>query len=267
MDFEYFLTIAEASHPENPEFEARFAVTRNGAANPDQSKEHIRDLRNAIFSLDGMTDSAITLAANFGAMSISPAIERGPSKGSYPIVALVDIMTIKSWRNKEINQFAMADMQAILDLCESRGTDVILMINPTHVDQLELLDLMGYWQKFEDWKRRLTELAAKYPRMNGGSGIPLWDFTGYDSYSTEAVLPARHIMHWFWDPRHYTKALGNIVIRRIFDRGDEEFGALVSAENIESHLIAIREQQRRYRESHQADVQRVRNLYDLANGM
>jgi hypothetical protein len=91
----------------------------------------------------------------------------------------------------------------------------------------------------------------------------LWDFSDYDSYSTEIVSQDGPVLHWFSEPRHYTRALGDAIVRRILGAGDARFGALLTPENIEAHLADIRERRRLYHEQHPADVRRVANLYDL----
>jgi hypothetical protein len=176
---------------------------------------------------------------------------------------LRDLRVIRRYRGKKINPLVIADVRAILDLCESHGTRVILFINPTHADRLEILDLLGYWQTFEGWKRQLVALTAQYASPNRRSRIRLWDFSAFDSYSTETVPADGHLLHWFWDDSHYTRALGDAIVRRIFGTGDAQFGVLLSPESLEEHLKAVREQERRYRDHHPADVRRVRDLYDL----
>lgn len=94
---------------------------------------------------------------------------------------------------------------------------------------------------------------------------PLWDFTGYDVYSTEAVLLNRQHLKWFWAPAHYTTALGNLIIARIFTPETSSFCSPLSMENVESHLRTIRDQRRLYREHDPTDVQRIRDLYNLVS--
>jgi hypothetical protein len=118
------------------------------------------------------------------------------------------------------------------------------------------------WPAYEDWKRELVTLAAQYRGKDGGSRISLWDFSGYDAYSTEDVRSDGQIIHWFWESIHYTHALGDVMIERISGAGDEQFGTLLSPENVETHLATIREQRELYREQRPADVRRVRILYD-----
>ena len=176
----------------------------------------------------------------------------------------MDLGAIRFHREKQRSQFVMAmkDVRAILDLCKSRGSRAILLINPVHADVLEILDHLGYWPAFEDWKRALVALTAEYSGESGRRQVSLWDFSGYDSYSTETVPPDGHPMRWYTDSLHFTRALGNLIIKRIYDSGDPNFGVLLTHENLESRLAIIREQQRLYRERQPLDVRRVRDLYD-----
>src|SRR3569833_3444206 len=64
---------------------------------------------------------------------------------------------------------AIAHVRAILDLCESQGTSVIVFIGTSYVDLLEGLDLSGYWTKNENWKRSLLSLISHYPTGGGGA--------------------------------------------------------------------------------------------------
>lgn len=270
LDFEFFLSV-HAQHPTNPDFEARLAVTSDGSTNAKQNSQRIRDLLHGTLSFDALSDSAATLAANFngessnltaGNLDWNDFRHRTAVMGSYPLIAMWNLLSMRYYRGAQLNQFAMADVQAILDLCESHGTRVILFISPSHADQLEILDLLGLWQPFEDWKRDLVTLTAKYHGTNDRSRSVLWDFSGYDFYSTEIMPVDRHALHWWWDSVHYTRALGDAILRRILGIGDTRFGVLLSPESIEPHLAVIREQQRLYREHHHADVQRVRDLYN-----
>lgn len=276
LDFEFFLTVPMAEHPTDPAFESRLAITREGNINMDQRWQRTRDFFQASLSLDALNDSATTLTTNFSSDSLALSTGNVPdasyrhiiaAMGSYGIFAMRNVNSFHLYPGRQTNQVVMTDVRAILDLCKSHNIPVILFINPVHADMLEVLDLLGYWQAFEKWKRELVALTTEYSGANGLSRVPLWDFTAYDSYSTEIVSMDRHLMRFFWDPSHYTRALGDVIIRRLFGRGDEHFGALLAADNIESHLNTIREQQHLYREDHQADVRRVRKLYDSIHGI
>jgi hypothetical protein len=271
LDFEYFLATVEAAHPADPEFESRLAVGADGGPSLVQRRQYFRDLIQATLSLEAASDSVATLVGNWGVTSvdfaagnrdISPTFKQFAQLGSLPVVAALDLISIRSYEGKPRNPFAMKDVRAILDLCRMQSTQVVLFISPVHADKLEIMDLLGSWSEFEDWKRDLTALTAQYVRA--GSQVTLWDFSGYDSYSTETVPLDHHVLHWFWDSSHYTRALGDVMVRRMLSTGEGGFGVVITPGNIESHLAAIRDARHRYRESHPVDRQRVLQLHATA---
>jgi len=250
-------------------------VTSNGSTNTRQSWQHLRDFVHGALSLDALLDSSRTLAANFNGPSSdlvagnvnSEIFRRFAATGSSPFFAASTLYTIRNWAGKSRKQYVMSHVRAILDLCQTHGTRAILFINPVHADQLELLDLLGYWSAFESWKRELVALTAKYPGSAGYGRIPLWDFSGYNTYTTEAVTTDHHVLRWFWESRHYTWELGDVIVRRIFGGGDTNFGVLLDSEGLDAHLAAIREQQRLFREKHPTEVRRVHDLYESVDGL
>jgi hypothetical protein len=267
LDFEYFMTMEESDRLVRQKFESHLSVSREGTPRADWAWQHARDVLQASVSLDAVVDSGATLAGNLTGQALTFTSgdliwSNYAVGGTYPLVASVDMQTIRNWRGKSRNPLALADLRAILALCESRGTRLVVFMDPVHADELEILDALGYWQEFERWKRDVVALVAQYQGAAGRDRIQLRDFTGYDAYSSEALLPGRHVMRWYLEPRHYTKALGNQIVRRIVGGGDPNFGTLLEQANLERHLADIREQQRLYRAQHTLDVQRVRDLYD-----
>ena len=271
LDFEFFLTIPMAGHPTDTEFEARFSVTRDGGTNNGWRAQRVRDSLKATLSFDALADSAATLTENikqspsdFAAGIVPDGYYRRmvEAVGSYGIFAMRNVMSVHDFSNQHINALVMNDLRAILDFCRSHNTPLILIINPVHADMLEMLDTLGYWETFETWKRDVLGVAAEY----GSTAVSLWDFTAYDAYSTETVPTDRQLMTLFWDPSHYRRALGDMIISRIFTSGNPHFGTLLTPQNIDSHLADIRHEQLVYRASHHADVRRVRQLYEaIAN--
>jgi hypothetical protein len=108
-------------------------------------------------------------------------------------------------------------------------------------------------------------VAVITPSANGGQTTAvLWDFSSYDSYSTEQVLRGGLLLHWFLDAGHYRRALGDEVIRRIFGRGDPGFGVQLTSLTIEAHLASIRQQQSHYRETRPDELRRLEQLRALS---
>ena len=269
LDFETFLTTKEASRAAMPDFESGLMVTRDGNINTGRTRKQIRDLVQATISLDALSDSTATLTANLTRGSIDMVagnfvvLDRAHG-GSYAFIMSQELYNARRYYG-EANPMAMEDVQAIINLCKSHGTHLIFFINPVHADTLEMMSLLGYWPVYEAWKRELVTLTAKYSGADGRSRIALWDFSGYDSYSTEAVS-VNHTSQWYWDPSHYSKIVGDVIVRRILGMSTPDFGVSITPENIESHLASIRQQQRIYREYRQADERRVREAYGVVIG-
>jgi hypothetical protein len=270
LDFEYFLTVDEAIHPIEPEFESRFKVNQDRTSNKQWKLQYIRDLVQTTLSVHTLLDSLATLSGNLTGRSSDyisgrnvwyPHIRFTELAGSYPLVALTDAGTIKAWSGRQRNPYAMKDLRALLDLCRSNGTRVILFIDPVHADELEILDLLGYWEEFETWKRELANLVREYSTPDDTRRILLWDFADYNEYATEPVLPNGSALRWYWEPRHYNTALGDVILCRIFGSGNTNFGALLNPETIDSHLSVVRRRQRLYRDRQPADIGRVRELH------
>lgn len=231
--------------------------------------QHLTDVFRYYFSLDGLTDSAVTLWANLnGTLSdmtstawISPPIQRSVREiGTGPAFSLYDVTFMRWFRGRNRDTTAMADVKRILDLCKSHNVEVILFISPSHTDELEVLHLTGQWLAYERWKRDLVALTAAYA---GGTHLQLWDFSGYGDYTAESPMGSTSSLQWFWNPDHYTQELGKAIVERLFGGGDAKLGVQVTLDNIDSHLVKVRQERLWYLEHHAADERRLTELYSL----
>ena len=276
LDFEYFLSSGAAEHGTALDFEARLSVDRNGRPNGAQRLQHARDLFQGSLSLDALLDSIDTLSANrrpdsadlapSGDLSEAGLRSDAVELGSASLFAQRDLRNIRFYYGKSKSNEGMADIRGIIDLCRQRGTRLILFINPVHADMLETFDLLGLWPAYESWKRDLVELVSRQPGSTGA--IALWDFSGYDPYTTESVPSTRRdVLHWFWEPSHYTKELGDKILERLFGGGDATYGVLLTPATIEPHLADVRAAREAYRNSQPADVDRVREIFATSVGL
>ena len=153
-------------------------------------------------------------------------------------------------------------LREIVAIARRDRIDLRLFISPCHAHQWEVLRAVGLWPDWEAWKREVVALleadAAAHP---GEPPIPLWDFSGYNAYTTENIPLGRDArMHWYWDASHYRDALGDQVLDRIFGAGDAAFGTRLTRDNIDAHLAAIRTAQLDYQTSHAADVAHIKSM-------
>ena len=167
-------------------------------------------------------------------------------------------------------RYALADGQGksslqplakVLDRAAERGIRVHLFITPVHARQLEVYRMLGLWEALENWKRAVARIAEGDYWRNTPQPFPLWDFSDYGRFTTEAVPPPGDMttrMQWYWESSHYTKALGNLVLDRIFHRPNaalsSDFGVEIRSDTIDRHLAQVRARGAQYRKSHPDDV-------------
>ena len=257
-----------------PEYDSRLAVTREGARNTVQGRQHAYDLLRAALSFDTSVDGADVLLGNL--IGDSSDIDQGgwdhrPYRhftylvGSYPVMVSNDIHYASLYIDAKADLSPLDQVRAILNLCREQQIKTMVVLDPSHADELELFDLSGKWPAVEEWKRELTVLVADY--ANSAAHVELWDFYGYDAYSTEPVPEIHRALHWFLNPAHYTHPLGDIMLRRMFVGGDSSFGVRLLPENIEAHLQDVRNEQAHYRKFQPKDAERVREIYERATAM
>jgi len=275
LDFESFTDLQRNDSIE-PEVESRLTVNRDGSINQEQGRAHARDLLRGI-SLTELIDSTATVVdgitddPNFDASGDFVFNRSGlgelSSQGAMRTFFMLDVYIIQkahrlSRAGVRVDPQVLLILRDILHLCDSHGTQVILFINPVHADLLEIWDSEGLWTAFEDWKRQITALTHEYSQAHVHSRISLWDFSGYHSYATEGVRRDSRLLEGYFDPYHYTRTVGDVIVRQIFGQSGPHLGTELTPKNIEAHLAFIREQQQEYRNRQPLDVQRARLLYE-----
>jgi len=152
-------------------------------------------------------------------------------------------------KNYQVSNSLLSNFQTIVTLCKQRNIDLKVLISPSHVTEWEALRAGGIWPILEQWKRELVKIA------------PVWDFSGYNSITTEAI---GNDMKNYIDNSHYRKEVGDLVLNRILHYNEEsvpaDFGVLLTPENIESHLDNIRSDREIWAKNNPVVVEFVLNL-------
>ncbi len=135
---------------------------------------------------------------------------------------------VKNKHKSTISKQQLDFFKSLVNICQNRGIKLIIFISPAHAIQWEANRLNGEWETFEEWQRELVKIA------------PVWDFSGYNSITTEAI---KNQMQNYMDSSHYRKEVGDLILNRILDYKTEtvpeDFGVLITPENIEQHLKKI----------------------------
>jgi len=164
---------------------------------------------------------------------------------------------------------AYDSMRIILRIAHREGVRLHLLVSPAHARQWETLRQAGLWQEFEDWKRMLVHVNNEEARRAGRAPFSLWDFSGFNTYTTEDV-PAESdragAMRWYWESSHFRKELGDIVLNRVLGQNATghkvavDFGVRLDARNLDAHLAGMRVAQLRWQQTHAQDVAEIAGI-------
>lgn len=166
---------------------------------------------------------------------------------------------------------AYDEFRRLLVLAHQHDVDLRLFVSPSHARQWETLAASGLWEQFEDWKRRLAGLNRQESQRFGRPEHPLWDFSGYNSVTTEPVLKeSGQDMLNYWESSHYRKEVGDLVLDRMFQYRSpsrhvpDDFGRLLTVDTVELTLADIRRTRRIYSELQPNEVEDVRRTALIA---
>lgn len=221
-----------------------------------------QDLINSLFSIDTLSASQSTIADSL--KEPNPDTDYGEN-GFMPNRNINDGNT--KWRfnqsiklyyslhsNYQFSDKYFSDFQEIVELCRRNGIELKVFISPSHATNWETIREIGQWESFEQWKRKMVQI------------VPVWDFSGYNSITTEKIADK---MQKYADNSHYTPKIGNLILDRLFeDRSEnlpEDFGVLMTPENIDSHLAKIRRDREIWAKNRPEEVKLVKNLKRQAN--
>lgn len=162
------------------------------------------------------------------------------------------------------------DLRGLVHRARESKAELRLVVYPYHAQLLVLMDELGFWPLFEDWKRQLVRIAEEESPA-GGAGVSVLDFSGFSEFSTEAV-PARNdkqsSTRWYWEAGHFKKSLGDVMLEPILGRGSDDavgtFGAALTSRNVEQHLARLRESKDNYRLANPEVVNEIRQMLGKA---
>ena len=292
LDFETFLQYgprqaANARRPEGAtasattEIEQRVRQLADGA--PRWRGQLLLDQVYALVTLDALGDSMATVLASRAAL---PGFDLRPdgwmAEGrlqQWTAADGVDILfeqkigeTFRQYRLPRLLLGQTADgpidelqqLQAVIRFAQQHRMRLILAVQPSHVTRLELLEHMGYWHDYERWKSAVVATVAAAGAAPGA--ITLWDFGGYEPQVREPMptgAARTRPLRWFWDPVHYNKALGDLMIANMAAPAApaHPFGVVLTPDTVNQRLQAVRDDRRAFRREQPALVQQLLARY------
>lgn len=257
--------------------DGRWTIAPDGHPNPLHTRQHLLDIVRSTLSATALRHSLLTLSAANRSNQSDIAPDGTSADGLFsndiaedgyaPQFDKKDLQYAARLRDMLARRLpppfdGLEQLRKLLAFCREHAIRPVFVIPPIHADILEVYDMNGIWNLFEDYKRGLATLIAAQP-----DGASLWDFSGFDAIATEPVPPRgdRHTqMQWFWDPLHFKKNIGNRIITRIFNGGEADFGVQLTPDDVNAHLDAIRAARAAYRLAHPEHLARLHALLDPA---
>jgi len=158
---------------------------------------------------------------------------------------------------------AFDTFRRMLDFARASGIDLRIFINPVHARLLLAIRDGGLWPQYEEWKKGIVGALAAEAAASGKPQFQLWDFSGFNNVTTESVPPAGDtttIMKGFWEPSHYKKEIGDLMIDRMLDYADParsvppDFGVPLTPATIDAWIAETRVQMHDYMQNEPAEA-------------
>jgi len=166
------------------------------------------------------------------------------------------------YHEHKIDDSSFVDFESILKLCREKNIQIRLYLSPAHANlDGEGIRALGKWEALEEWKRRITKISDQH-------NVPLWDFSGYNSVTTEKVSSP---MQYYWDSSHFNEKVSDWILKRIFQSDEksipQDFGIQLTPRNIEEHLESIRHNRERYFSENRNEIEKLLEEYaSIING-
>jgi len=110
-------------------------------------------------------------------------------------------------------------LRMLLDIASRADSKVILVIYPCHAQFMLMLEKLGLWSLFEEWKRMLVlDVEAFKTMADSGVDVRIWDFSGFAGPRCETIPPmgdTETATRWYWEAGHFKQELGMQLLERL----------------------------------------------------
>jgi hypothetical protein len=199
----------------------------DGSRNPDFRRIRLLDYYQALYSLDSLSSSLKTVllqsvaTADRDDQGFNPAYDfrlaalvEGPGALFEQKMASLGRSYSKPHYIRYSNGRLAPSFDSLTEFLErAQASDirVTLFTNPFHAQYWEMIRDKGLQDAYDDWLSSLIGLL----RQLDDTRFELWDFASDSDFIHETV-PATGIktdpLHWFWEPSHYRKELGDLML-------------------------------------------------------
>lgn len=157
------------------------------------------------------------------------------------------------------NVSTIKNFQELLDFLYANSFEVYFFINPFHVRLLELLDLKIGYHTFEKWKLKLVETLTEEAKKHNKIPYKLYDFSGYNSITTEMITKETKESKYFFDSSHAKPEVGEWILLKILENQNPvpDFGELLVQTNVEKYLEIQRKKREEWRKANRGIIKEL----------
>lgn len=132
----------------------------------------------------------------------------------------------------------------LLDLAQNQGTQIKVVISPSHETWLAQLIDEGHYSQVNDLKRRFAKFVGEArPLADGRASLVVYDFLVDDEFNAEPIPRVEgQDTRWHWEGGHFRVELGNRMLELIASDSEPAtgtFGAQLTPETIDAHLVCV----------------------------
>ncbi len=264
--------------------EGRLAVTPDGLTGGGLSRDIVQDIIAGLLSFDALQASLKTIKkqpqAGIEEYLLQDKVERVFNAGGHRqmfwnMEASIlnqlketdsDSCYQQDYQDEDDDTKARYYFQAMLEHAYADTIDFYVFFSPVHARIYETWCIGGMWSQIENTKRDIVTMVEETAKRFDKKPFPVWDFTGYNSVTTEPVPEKgdrNTLMRGYWEGSHYSRVTAGLVLERMFG-GDaavaDDFGVMLTSENIDEHLRNIYQQHVSYAASNPGVIEEIRSL-------
>jgi hypothetical protein len=241
LDFEALI------QPE-PQFKAGFEESRlardaRDLASPKYFWRRLSDVRETLFSLDGL---ALSLAAFTGSSKATHRYFKDGAwesthslvgQGAYIYFGRDNVLALRTQQlDLQANLEIFAD---ILRFAHQQNIETRLFITPEHIFVIDLWARLGYGELWSEFHRGLVAVNNAVAAEMGVAPFPLFGFNQMQGVVDEPIRKARDAgQSLFTDGSHFRPALGKQIMTGVWTDGSD-VGTRLNAESVEQYLSEI----------------------------
>ena len=174
----------------------------------------------------------------------------------------------QDFRFKNAERDSLQALRDIVKMARENNSKLIVYVTANQARTYEYIHMMGLWPQYQQWLRAITTIVAEDNQQHlNAKQYAFWDFSQYNSVTMDPIKahPSKtDAFEQYYDSIHYFTKTANLVLNRIFsidiDQVPNDFGVLLSRDNIEQHLARMEATRHVYTDAHPDEERQQENV-------